>query len=175
MRSPVRIWIAAPAQDTSKPEGFGVFLFCGRGCKASPLGRGVCEADGEGKPGRIELRYSDKQALCQSGAIVVYVILRQRPCPLRRFAPRPGCGTQRLLRCRLHPAGRCPNSSSLFPPLAAVVAVAPKGRGTGVPVRPTRDEQSLIFSETVVPCYRGQALPVCKLSAHRLTFAGKGV
>ena len=39
----------------------------------------------------------------------------------------PGCGTQRLLRCRLHPAGRCPNSSSLFPLLAAVVAVAPKG------------------------------------------------
>ena len=35
-----------------------------------------------------------------------------------------GCGSQRLLRCRLHPAGRCPNSSSLFPPLAAVVAVA---------------------------------------------------
>ena len=26
--------------------------------------------------------------------------------------------------------------------------------GTGVPVRPTRDEQSLILSETVVPCYR---------------------
>ena len=92
MRSPVRIWIAAPAQDTSKPEGFGVFLFCGRGCKASPLGRGVCEADGEGKPGRIELRYSDKQALCQSGAIVVYVILRRRPCPLRRFAPAPPKG-----------------------------------------------------------------------------------
>ena len=43
-------------------------------------------------------------------------------------SPRPGCGSQRLLRCRLHPAGRCPNSSSLFPPLAAVVAVAPKGR-----------------------------------------------
>ena len=33
-------------------------------------------------------------------------------------------GSQRLLRCRSHPAGRCPNSSSLFPPLAAVVAVA---------------------------------------------------
>ena len=31
---------------------------------------------------------------------------------------------QRLLRCRSHPAGRGPNSSSLFPPLAAVVAVA---------------------------------------------------
>ena len=39
----------------------------------------------------------------------------------------PGCGSQRLLRCRSHPAGRGPNSSSLFPPLAAVVAVAPKG------------------------------------------------
>ena len=35
---------------------------------------------------------------------------------------------------------------------------SPIGRGTGVPVRPTRDEQSLIFSETVVPCYRGQQL-----------------
>ena len=46
-------------------------------------------------------------------------------------SPRPGCGSQRLLRCRLHPAGRCPNSSSLFPPLAAVVAVAPKGGGSG--------------------------------------------
>jgi len=44
------------------------------------------------------------------------------------FAPRPGCGSQRLLRYRLHPAGRGPNSDSLFPPLAAVVAVAP-GRG----------------------------------------------
>ena len=39
----------------------------------------------------------------------------------------PGCGSQRLLRCRSHPAGRGPNSSSLFPPLAAVVAVAPEG------------------------------------------------
>ena len=43
----------------------------------------------------------------------------------------PGCGTQRLLRCRLHPAGRCPNSSSLFPPLAAVVAVAPSRGASG--------------------------------------------
>ena len=33
-------------------------------------------------------------------------------------SPRPGCGSQRLLRCRSHPAGRGPNSSSLFPPLA---------------------------------------------------------
>ena len=39
----------------------------------------------------------------------------------------PGCGSQRLLRPLVrasHPAGRGPNSSSLFPPLAAVVAVA---------------------------------------------------
>ena len=35
-----------------------------------------------------------------------------------------GCGSQRLLRYRSHPAGRCPNSSSLYPPQAAVVAVA---------------------------------------------------
>ena len=33
-------------------------------------------------------------------------------------------------------------------------ASSPKGGASGVPVRPTRDEQSLIFSETVVPCYR---------------------
>ena len=45
----------------------------------------------------------------------------------------PGCGSQRLLRCRSHPAGRCPNSSSLFPPLAAVVAVAPSRGGFGSP------------------------------------------
>ena len=45
----------------------------------------------------------------------------------------PGCGTQRLLRCRLHPAGRCPNSSSLFPPPAAVVVVALARGGLGIP------------------------------------------
>ena len=40
-----------------------------------------------------------------------------------RFA-KTSCGSQRLLRCRSHPAGRGPNSSSLYPPQAAVVAVA---------------------------------------------------
>ena len=52
------------------------------------------------------------------------------------IAPRchcPGCGSQRLLRCRSHPAGRGPNSSSLFPPLAAVVAIAPSRGGFGSP------------------------------------------
>ena len=33
---------------------------------------------------------------------------------------------------------------------------SPKGGAIGKPGRPTRDEQSLILSETVVPCYRGQ-------------------
>jgi hypothetical protein len=59
-------------------------------------------------------------------------------CPLSNLSvslrsTRPGCGSQRLLRCRLHPAGRGPNSDSLFPPLAAVVAVAPCRRGFGSP------------------------------------------
>ena len=42
--------------------------------------------------------------------------------------PKPGCGSQHLLRPLVrasHPAGRGPNSDSLFPPLAAVVVVAP--------------------------------------------------
>ena len=68
----------------------------------------------------------------------------------------PGCGSQCLLRCRLHPAGRGPNSSSLFPPLAAVVAVAPKGRALGISVKFPLDEQSLSVSWIVVPCCPGQ-------------------
>ena len=42
-----------------------------RPAKASPLGRGVTEGDGEGKPGRKEPLRSDRQALCQSDAIAV--------------------------------------------------------------------------------------------------------
>ena len=109
-----------------------------RYAKASPLGRGGCEADGEGKPISRVPPCSDKQALCQSDTIAAPALHRQRPCLLRRSAPRPGCGSQRLLRCRLHPAGRCPNSSSLFPPLAAVVAVAPKGE----PLHPVKQQKS---------------------------------
>jgi len=52
----------------------------------------------------------------------------------------PGCGSQRLLRYRSHPAGRSPNSSSLFPPLAAVVAVASGLTGTTMTVSPTKRE-----------------------------------
>ena len=106
----------------------GLFAPAGRP-KPLPLGEVALRSnDGEGKPVSQEPPCSDKLSLCQSDTIAAPALLRQRPCPLRRFAPRSGCGTQRLLRCRLHPAGRCPNSSSLFPPLAAVVAVAPKGR-----------------------------------------------
>ena len=50
----------------------------------------------------------------------------------------PGCGSQRLLRYRSHPAGRGPNSSSLLPPLAAVVAVASGLTGTTITVSPTK-------------------------------------
>ena len=53
------------------------------------------------------------------------LLVQRGPARLARGASHPGCGSQRLLRCRLHPAGRGPNSSSLFPPLAAVVAIAP--------------------------------------------------
>ena len=42
-----------------------------RPAKASPLGRGVTEGDGEGKPGRKEPLRSDGQALCQSDTIAV--------------------------------------------------------------------------------------------------------
>ena len=59
----------------------------------------------------------------------------------------PGCGSQRLLRYRSHPAGRGPNSSSLFPPLAAVVAVAPRGGASGVPVSFRLNKQSTMSRE----------------------------
>ena len=55
----------------------------------------------------------------------------------------PGCGSQRLLRCRSHPAGRGPNSSSLFPPLAAVVAVA-SGLTDGSRAVSTKKEDPLL-------------------------------
>ena len=47
----------------------GFFVY--RKAKASPFGRGVCAADGEGKPGTKEPLRSDRQALCQSDIIAV--------------------------------------------------------------------------------------------------------
>ena len=43
--------------------------------------------DGEGKPVSQEPPCSDKLPLCQSDTIAAPALLRQRPCPLRRFAP----------------------------------------------------------------------------------------
>ena len=57
-----------------------------------------------------------------------------KPKNASRFA-KTGCGSQRLLHCRSHPAGRGPNSSSLFPPLAVVVAVALFSRFSGLRLR----------------------------------------
>ena len=42
-----------------------------RNAKASPLGRGVTEGDGEGKPVSREPPRSDRQALCRSDTIAV--------------------------------------------------------------------------------------------------------
>ena len=82
--------------------------------RASPAGKSRCAA-----MGRLFVRAM--LSLCQS------CLAASLPSQSGLRPPRPGCGSQRLLRCRSHPAGRGPNSSSLFPPLAAVVAVAPKG------------------------------------------------
>ena len=85
--------------------------------------------------------------------------VQRGPARLARGASHPGCGSQRLLRPLVrasHPAGRGPNSSSLFPPLAAVVAVAPRGGAAGVSVRSEQDERSSDWSKTIVPRYRGQ-------------------
>ena len=77
---------------------------------------------------------NDGLALTKAAAYRCAAAIFLRPCPLRhrKRCHCPGCGSQRLLRCRSHPAGRGPNSFSLFPPLAAVIAVAPKGRGFGM-------------------------------------------
>ena len=77
---------------------------------------------------------NDGLALTKAAAYRCAAAIFLRPCPLRhrKRCHCPGCGSQRPLRCRSHPAGRGPNSFSLFPPLAAVIAVAPKGRGFGM-------------------------------------------
>ncbi|HAQ96066.1 MAG TPA: hypothetical protein DCR92_02180 [Faecalibacterium sp.] len=62
-----------------------------------------------------------------------------------------GCGSQHPLRYRLRLAGRGPNNSSLFPPLAAVAVVAghsiarPIAFGNRVP------PQRTVFGETPGP------------------------
>ena len=50
--------------------------------KASPFGRGVCAADGEGKPGTKEHPHSDKHWLLIESSYRCVFVLSQRPCPL---------------------------------------------------------------------------------------------
>ena len=69
-------------------------------------------------------------------------------------ASHPGCGSQRLLRYRLHPAGRCPNSSSLFPPLAAVVAVAPSGGAGAKRLRGLRHQLRKLGQDLVAEVFQ---------------------
>ena len=57
----------APLGAAISERGFCAF----RPAKASPFGRGVCAADGEGKPVSREPPCSDGQALCQSDTIAV--------------------------------------------------------------------------------------------------------
>ena len=68
-----------------------------RPAKASPFGRGVCAADGEGKPGTKEHLHSDKHWLLIESSYRCVFVLSQRPCPLRRSAPAPPKGE---LACR---------------------------------------------------------------------------
>ena len=81
---------------------------------SSPEAPLLGELAGASPTERLDEGRLDREALAR---LNLSVIASQCHCP--------GCGSQRLLRSRSHPAGRCPNSSSLFPPLAAVVAVAP--------------------------------------------------
>ena len=69
-----------------------------RPAKASPFGRGVCAADGEGKPGTKEHLHSDKHWLLIESSYRCVFVLSQRPCPLRRSAPAPPKGEP--LACR---------------------------------------------------------------------------
>ena len=57
------------------------------------------------------------------------------PSRLRRAITRVAAPSIRfVLKKHLRLAGHCPNNDSLFPPLAAVIIVAPKGRGYGLTV-----------------------------------------
>ena len=58
-----------------------------------------------------------------------------------------GCGIQHLLRYRSHLAGRCPNSSSLFPPQAAVTVVAGHSIARPIALRATGSHPSGRSSE----------------------------
>ena len=62
-----------------------------------------------------------------------------------------------------YPAGRSPNSSSLFPPLAAVVAVAPIEGGLGIPESLASSPEAPLLGELSAKqterLYEGEACP----------------
>ena len=69
-----------------------------RNAKASPLGRGVCAADGEGKPGTKEPLRSDRQLFCQSDIIAVSELFGSILALSGAYAPAPPKGEP--LACR---------------------------------------------------------------------------
>ena len=77
--------------------------------KASPLGRGVTEGDGEGKPGRKEPLRSDKQLFCQSDIIAVSELFGSVLALSAADAPAPPKGEP--LACR---SGLCWTSEAQY-------------------------------------------------------------
>ena len=86
-------------------------------------------------------------------------------CTAQAFASKPvafssdtstGCGTQHLLRCRSHLAGRGPNNGSLFPPLAAVAVVAGHSIARPIALRATGSHPCGRSSEKLPACCPGQ-------------------
>ena len=141
--------------------GFSVYLYKGQGAApmALPLGATATTA---ASGGNREKLLGQRPAGCK----------QQRS---RRWEPQPGLGAKRLRGQARLPRATPPSDKQTLrqsdtiaaqllrhehpsPLSLAPLASSPKGGAIGRPVRPTRDEQSLILSETVVPCCRGQQL-----------------
>ena len=78
-----------------------------------------------------------------------------------------GCGTQQLLRIRLHLAGRGPNNSSLFPPLAAVTVVASHSIARPIALRATGSHPSGRSSEKLPAHWSDTFILSCPRLAHK--------
>ena len=125
-----------PIKETGKrprPDRMGLGLFFCKACRKimPPGGAGIEIGSSRRRCG--VWWYNKKQASSEKIPGTLLYNWQAVLCTTSQSASqtRPGCGSQRLLRCRLHPAGRGPNSDSLFPPLAAVVAVAPSRGASG--------------------------------------------
>ena len=86
------------------------------------------------------------------GGIAQAMTERASPSPESRYAAISRFFDRAMLSLRLF------LSVSVLALSVTFGASSPKGGASGVPVRPTRDEQSLLYPKTVVPCYRGQQL-----------------